>query len=220
MGALILNQLKSFCFKPMPCFMLCFMSVMTFFNSQTIYFSGVCIIFMLCFSQLGPQTCPEVPYEEQQYVLSRYLLYLLLVHGALLWLSALIWLGSMVSPWQLGFTTETLMVLTTAYMFDIVFISFAVPLSLSTDRGISRLMTMMLLVIICSLMMAMKGLMPYLPLNLQEVCPMLPSLPWTVFLMSVVVFWRRSGQTNQQALAESEKDRPQNTLNPIAGRSE
>ena len=203
MGKLMLAQLRSFYFKPMPLVMLCLMSVMTFINSQTIYFSGVCIIFMLCFSQLGPQTCPADPYDERQYVLSRYLLYLLLVHGALLWLMAMIGLGSLVSPYQAGFTPETWMVLTTAYMFDIVFISFAVPLSLSTDRGLSRLMIMMLLVIICSLMLAMKGLMPYLPLNLQEVCPTLPSLPWTVFLLSVVVFWRRSGQ--MQPAAEDEE---------------
>lgn len=202
MGRLMLAQLKSFCFKPLPCVMLCLMSVLTFMKGQTIYFSGVCIIFMLCFSQLGPQTCPAEPYEERDYVLSRYVLYLLLVHGALLWLMAMIWLGSLVSPWQPGFTTETLLVLGAAYMADIIFISFAVPLSLSTDRGMSRLVTLMLLVVICSLMLALKGLLPYLPLNLLEVCPMLPSLPWTVFLLSLVVFWRRSGQTERSYLTE------------------
>ena len=123
------------------------------------------------------------------------MLYLLLVHGALLWLTALIWLGSLVSPWQMGLTAETLWVLGAAYIADIIFISFAVPLSLSTDRGLSRLVTLMLLVIICSLMLALKGLFPYLPLDLLEVCPMLPSLPWTIFLLSVAAFWRRSDRT-------------------------
>lgn len=197
MGKLMLAQLKSFCFKPLPCVMLCVMSVMTFLNGQTIYFSGVCIVFMLCFSQIGPQTCPAEPYEERDYVLSRYVLYLLLVHGALLWLMVLIYLGSWVSPWQPGLTAETLLVLAAAYMADIIFISFAIPLSLSTDRGMSRLVTLMLLIIICSLMLALKGLLPYLPLNLLEVCPLLPSLPWTVFLLSMVFFWRKSDEKEQ-----------------------
>ena len=215
MGRLMLAQLKSFCFKPFPVLMLCLMSVMTFFNSQTIYFSSVCIIFMLCFSQLGPQTCPEDPYEERQYVMSRYLLYFLLVHGALLWLVVMISAGSMISPWQQGLTAETWRVLMPAYMFDIVFISFAVPLSLSTDRGMSRLMTMMLLIIFCSLMLTLRGLMPYLPANVLEVCPTLPTLPVTVFAISVVVFWKRSGQTEQQGeIKETTK------LYPITERGE
>ena len=79
----------------------------------------------------------------------------------------------------------------------------------------SRLMTMMLLIIFCSLMLTLRGLMPYLPANVLEVCPTLPTLPVTVFAISVVVFWKRSGQTEQQGeIKETTK------LYPITERGE
>ena len=134
--------------------------------------------------------------------MSRYLLYFLLIHAALLWLMLMIKLGSLVSPWQTGFMAETWVVLGLAYIFDIIFISFAVPMSLSTDRELSRLVNIMLLIIICTFMLTLKGLMPYLlPLDLLQLCPNLLSLPWITFLVSVVVFWRRSGRIDKQLLA-------------------
>lgn len=209
MGQLMLSQLKSFCFKPFPRIMLCFMSVMTFLNSQTLYFSSVCITFMLCFSQLGPQTCPAEHYEERQYTMSRYLLYFLLIHAALLWLMLMVKLGSFISPWQSGFTAETWLILGIAYSFDIIFISFAVPLSLSTDRELSRLVSIMLLIIICTFMLTLKSLMVYLlPLNLPQLCSSFLSMPWVTLLVSLTIFWRRSSRIDKQILAAHSEQSP------------
>ena len=78
-----------------------------------------------------------------------------------------------------------------AYVGDVTLISFAVPLSLANNRSTARLMVLMLLVVLATLMLNLRGLMPLLPPDLLSHCTLLLPMPLVIFLFSMIMYTRQ-----------------------------
>ena len=133
------QQLRTLHFGLLPCVMLVGLTVRTFMSSGSIMLSGLCVAFLPFFAQIKRTVCFAEDVTEEKALLSRYLMYMVLITAGMLYLKGVTYLGSL---WYPAYTasplTHELFLLT--YVCDLAFISILVPLTISLQSR-QQLMT-------------------------------------------------------------------------------
>ena len=129
----VVKQLSSLRFGILPLVMLVALTVRTFMSSGAVMLSGLCMAFLPFFTQIKTATCLEEDVTEEKYLISRYVMFLLVMSVGMVYLKGVTFLGSMVYA---GYTASPiaheLFLLT--YVCNLAFISIMVPLTFALNR--------------------------------------------------------------------------------------
>ena len=133
------QQLRTLHFGLLPCVMLVGLTVRTFMSSGSIMLSGLCVAFLPFFAQVKRTVCFAEDVAEEKALLSRYLMYMVLITVGMLYLKGVTYLGSL---WYPAYTASPLIheLFLLTYVCDLAFISILVPLSASLQSR-QQLMT-------------------------------------------------------------------------------
>ncbi len=133
------QQLRTLRFGLLPCVMLVGLTVRTFMSSGAIMLSGLCVAFLPFFAQIKKTVCFAEDVAEEKALVSRYLMYMVLITVGMLYLKGVTYLGSLWYPvYTASPITHELFLLT--YVCDLAFISILVPLT-SSLQSRQQLMT-------------------------------------------------------------------------------
>ncbi len=133
------QQLRTLRLGWLAVIMLIALTVRTFMSSGSVMLSGLCVAFLPFFTQIKSNVCFAQEVPEEKALLSRYLMYMVLITAGMLYLKGVTYLGSV---WYPAYTASPLIheLFLLTFVCDVAFISILVPLTFAL-KSQQQLMT-------------------------------------------------------------------------------